>query len=201
MSRKKPERSPRDRARARQPCLSARHVARRRESASGIGRDCRAHRAERLRQVDAAESVIGLVVPSRGRVRFDGSSCTPSNALELRRRVGYVIQDGGLFPHLTAVDNVALVARHLRRDAAMDRRARRRARRAGAAAREVLHAISRRTLGRAAPARQPDARADARPRGAAARRAAGRARSDRAPRAAGRAARARSRACARPWCS
>src|SRR3546814_8740424 len=33
--------------------------------------------------------------------------------LEQRRRIGYVIQEGGLFPHLTAADNVALVARLL----------------------------------------------------------------------------------------
>jgi osmoprotectant transport system ATP-binding protein len=38
---------------------------------------------------------------------------TPSSARRLRRRVGYVIQDGGLFPHLTAGDNAALLARHL----------------------------------------------------------------------------------------
>ena len=48
-------RKPRDRARARQPCLSARHVARRREPARGIGRNGGAHRPERLRQIDAVE--------------------------------------------------------------------------------------------------------------------------------------------------
>jgi len=38
----------------------------------------------------------------------------PSNVVELRRRMGYVIQDGGLFPHLSARSNVTLMARYLR---------------------------------------------------------------------------------------
>lgn len=63
------------------------------------------------------KAVIGLVAPSRGRVAVDGVELTAANALELRRRVGYVIQSGGLFPHLSAVDNITLAARYLRRDA------------------------------------------------------------------------------------
>jgi osmoprotectant transport system ATP-binding protein len=59
---------------------------------------------------------VGLVWPSRGRVVIDGVELSPHNALELRRRVGYVIQSGGLFPHLNARDNVTLAARYLRRD-------------------------------------------------------------------------------------
>ena len=38
---------------------------------------------------------------------------TSANISNLRRRIGYVIQDGGLFPHLTARANVLLMARHL----------------------------------------------------------------------------------------
>ena len=38
---------------------------------------------------------------------------TPSNIGDLRRRLGYVIQDGGLFPHLTAAANVVIMARYL----------------------------------------------------------------------------------------
>jgi osmoprotectant transport system ATP-binding protein len=57
--------------------------------------------------------IIGLVQPTSGEVRFDGRVVTPKNILELRRRMGYVIQEGGLFPHLTARDNVLLLARHL----------------------------------------------------------------------------------------
>ncbi|HEY7642913.1 MAG TPA: ATP-binding cassette domain-containing protein [Steroidobacteraceae bacterium] len=62
------------------------------------------------------KAVIGLVRPSRGRVAIDGVELHASNELELRRRVGYVIQSGGLFPHLSAVDNITLAARYLRRD-------------------------------------------------------------------------------------
>src|ERR1035441_8135223 len=38
---------------------------------------------------------------------------TPLTAQRLRRRIGYVIQDGGLFPHLTARGNAMLMAQHL----------------------------------------------------------------------------------------
>jgi osmoprotectant transport system ATP-binding protein len=37
----------------------------------------------------------------------------PDNVVAARRRMGYVIQEGGLFPHLTAGQNVTLMARHL----------------------------------------------------------------------------------------
>ncbi|HZJ71814.1 MAG TPA: ATP-binding cassette domain-containing protein, partial [Planctomycetota bacterium] len=57
----------------------------------------------------------GLVRPSAGAVRFDGADVTPDSALAVRRRMGYVIQDGGLFPHLTARKNAALMARWLGR--------------------------------------------------------------------------------------
>jgi osmoprotectant transport system ATP-binding protein len=61
--------------------------------------------------------MIGLIQPDAGVVRFAGQPITPENALSLRRRMGYVIQEGGLFPHLTARDNVTLMARHLGRPA------------------------------------------------------------------------------------
>ncbi|MCP3916232.1 MAG: ATP-binding cassette domain-containing protein [bacterium] len=57
--------------------------------------------------------INGLLVPDAGEVRFDGTRLTPQNAQGLRRRMGYVIQEGGLFPHLTARDNVELLARHI----------------------------------------------------------------------------------------
>src|SRR5688500_11043575 len=59
----------------------------------------------------------GLVRPSQGAVRFDGADVTSDSALAVRRRMGYVIQDGGLFPHLTARRNAALMARWLGRPA------------------------------------------------------------------------------------
>jgi osmoprotectant transport system ATP-binding protein len=57
--------------------------------------------------------MIGLIEPSEGTVKFDGVELTPRNILQMRRKMGYVIQDGGLFPHLTAKDNVGLMARYL----------------------------------------------------------------------------------------
>ena len=58
--------------------------------------------------------MIYLIEPDSGSVRFEGSEVTRDDALELRHRMGYVIQDGGLFPHLNARDNIALLARHLK---------------------------------------------------------------------------------------
>jgi osmoprotectant transport system ATP-binding protein len=59
---------------------------------------------------------VGLLWPSRGEILVGGRSVSPQNAVEIRRRIGYVIQSGGLFPHLTAAENVTLVARRLRRE-------------------------------------------------------------------------------------
>ena len=62
--------------------------------------------------------VVGLLEPTMGRVTVANHNVGPTTVLELRRRIGYVIQGGGLFPHLTAADNVTLMARHLHRPAA-----------------------------------------------------------------------------------
>ncbi len=61
--------------------------------------------------------MLGLLRPGAGRVWFDGVEVGPATVREVRRRAGYVIQDGGLFPHMTARGNVTLVARQLGRDA------------------------------------------------------------------------------------
>ena len=58
----------------------------------------------------------GLIEPDTGEVRFEATTLTRDNAVDLRRRMGYVIQEGGLFPHLTALRNVTLMARYLRWD-------------------------------------------------------------------------------------
>jgi osmoprotectant transport system ATP-binding protein len=55
--------------------------------------------------------IIGLVVPDAGRVRVGELVVTPATFREARARVGWMPQDGGLFPHLTAAENVTLVAR------------------------------------------------------------------------------------------
>jgi osmoprotectant transport system ATP-binding protein len=57
--------------------------------------------------------LIGLLLPDAGEVLFGGQRVGAGNALAIRRRTGYVIQDGGLFAHLTAHGNVALMPRYL----------------------------------------------------------------------------------------
>ena len=53
----------------------------------------------------------GLVRPDAGTVLFEGRPVESSDLIRLRRRMGYVIQDGGLFPHWTVEANVGLVPR------------------------------------------------------------------------------------------
>jgi osmoprotectant transport system ATP-binding protein len=57
--------------------------------------------------------IIGLITSDSGTITFDGSQITLANINTLRPRIGYVIQEGGLFPHLTARDNILLMARYL----------------------------------------------------------------------------------------
>src|SRR5438445_152505 len=54
--------------------------------------------------------MIGLIRPDSGEVVFENESLHGPKLLTLRRKMGYVIQDGGLFLHLTARRNVSLVA-------------------------------------------------------------------------------------------
>jgi osmoprotectant transport system ATP-binding protein len=58
--------------------------------------------------------IIGLLEPTTGTVKIEGQQVSASNVLALRRRIGYVIQEGGLFAHLTAAQNVLLMAKHLK---------------------------------------------------------------------------------------
>jgi osmoprotectant transport system ATP-binding protein len=62
--------------------------------------------------------LLGLIMPDSGSALFDGVVLDRSNRDAIRHRVGYVIQDGGLFPHLSAAANVTLLARYLHRDPA-----------------------------------------------------------------------------------
>src|SRR2546430_10293301 len=59
--------------------------------------------------------IIRLIQPDSGSITFEGEPITPDNIDTLRRRIGYVIQEGGLFPHLTARANVILMAHHVGR--------------------------------------------------------------------------------------
>ena len=56
--------------------------------------------------------MIGLLRPDQGRVSLDGEELHPENLRSLRQRMGYVIQSGGLFPHLTVRANTSLQARN-----------------------------------------------------------------------------------------
>jgi osmoprotectant transport system ATP-binding protein len=58
--------------------------------------------------------LVGLIPADSGRVLLDGEELTRANAEALRHKVGYVIQEGGLFPHLTAEKNVTLLANYLK---------------------------------------------------------------------------------------
>ncbi|MBC8145498.1 MAG: ATP-binding cassette domain-containing protein [bacterium] len=57
--------------------------------------------------------VIGLISPDTGSVVVNGEPIRAPQFIALRRRTGYVIQEGGLFPHLSARDNLALAPREV----------------------------------------------------------------------------------------
>jgi len=57
------------------------------------------------------KTVNGLVQPDSGAVLFEGSAVSAHDLIRLRRRMGYVIQDAGLFPHWTVEANIGLVPR------------------------------------------------------------------------------------------
>ncbi len=57
------------------------------------------------------KTVNGLVQPTSGEIRFEGKASTEWDPIRLRRRMGYVIQDAGLFPHWTVAANIGLVPR------------------------------------------------------------------------------------------
>ncbi|MEO8289037.1 MAG: ATP-binding cassette domain-containing protein [Chloroflexota bacterium] len=61
----------------------------------------------------AMRMVNRLVVPTQGRITIDGQDNSTMDTVLLRRSIGYVIQQVGLFPHLTVANNVALVPRLL----------------------------------------------------------------------------------------
>ena len=57
----------------------------------------------------ALKMINGLLFPTRGQVVVDGKPTTDWDPIRLRRRMGYVIQEVGLFPHFTVRDNIGLV--------------------------------------------------------------------------------------------
>src|SRR5260370_239449 len=57
------------------------------------------------------KTVNGLILPSAGAIAFEGRATAEWDPIQMRRRMGYVIQDAGLFPHWTVGANVGLVPR------------------------------------------------------------------------------------------
>ncbi len=57
--------------------------------------------------------IAGLIASDTGNIEFNNTIITAENIEAVRRRFGYVIQEGGLFPHLTVEQNVTLMARYL----------------------------------------------------------------------------------------
>ena len=57
--------------------------------------------------------IMGLTPAESGEIFIDGSKMDVNNVRKLRRSIGYVIQNGGLFPHLTARENCTLVTSYL----------------------------------------------------------------------------------------
>ncbi len=57
--------------------------------------------------------LLGLLWPDRGEIRFDDTRLSLETVHAIRLRTGYVVQDGGLFPHLSARENVTLVAKQI----------------------------------------------------------------------------------------
>jgi osmoprotectant transport system ATP-binding protein len=57
--------------------------------------------------------IIGLIKPDNGNIYIGGEILGPQNLYSIRHKMGYVIQDGGLFPHLNARENVSLLGTYL----------------------------------------------------------------------------------------
>jgi osmoprotectant transport system ATP-binding protein len=55
------------------------------------------------------KTINALIVPDAGDVVVDGRATTAWDLFELRRRIGYVLQEIALFPHMSVADNVAVV--------------------------------------------------------------------------------------------
>ena len=62
--------------------------------------------------------MTGLVRPDAGTVSFEDAALDVHNIHAIRLRLGYVIQDGGLFPHLTGHENICLMAKYVKWPAA-----------------------------------------------------------------------------------
>jgi osmoprotectant transport system ATP-binding protein len=77
----------------------------------GGGETCALVGASGAGKTTVLKLVNRLALPDAGEVRVQGTDTRAWDPIRLRRSVGYVIQDVGLFPHLTVADNIAVVPR------------------------------------------------------------------------------------------
>ena len=59
-------------------------------------------------------AIIGLTELDKGRISISNETISPKNIQKIRQKIGYVIQEGGLFPHLSARKNITLMAEFLK---------------------------------------------------------------------------------------
>ncbi len=52
-----------------------------------------------------------LIIPTFGKIYIDGEDISQKDTIKLRRNIGYVIQQTGLFPHMTVKENIELIAK------------------------------------------------------------------------------------------
>jgi osmoprotectant transport system ATP-binding protein len=105
----------------REPAIELRAVTKRHPGGGGVGPiDLAVERGRTLALIGPSGSgkstvlrlLLGLLAPDGGEIRFGGAPADVGDPA-FRRRIGYVVQGGGLFPHLTAAENASLVARWL----------------------------------------------------------------------------------------
>ncbi len=73
------------------------------------------YRAERVAEKTTTMKMINrLIEPSSGKIFIDGENIMEQDPVELRRKIGYVIQQIGLFPHMTIQQNISLVPKLLK---------------------------------------------------------------------------------------
>jgi len=58
--------------------------------------------------------INGLLTAQHGKVLVDSEEIKSTNIIAMRRKMGYLIQQGGLFPHMTAQENISLMAHRLK---------------------------------------------------------------------------------------
>ncbi len=60
--------------------------------------------------------ITGLVKPDNGQVKHNGNIINAANLMQFRRKIGYVVQEGGLFPHLTVFDNISIMSKEFKEE-------------------------------------------------------------------------------------